>query len=155
MNENKNAVPVVEAGNGEGDQKAVGSFALSSEKYSTGKSTLQGIVALLPCGEENAISTQALVQLAGCSSVRQLQKQIEAERAQGALILSSSAGGYFLPADRAEIRRYEVTLRRRALSTLRTLRVARQALKICEGQEELLMREAGDGGGAEESGQKL
>ncbi len=95
------------------------------------------IESLLPHGEAHAIPTAQLVDLAGYRSVRELQKQIEKERAHGALILSSSTGGYFLPADRAEVVRYMLTLRRRALSTLRTLRSARHALRVCEGQEVL------------------
>ncbi len=95
------------------------------------------IESLLPHGEDNAVSTAQLVALAGCGSARQLQKRIEGERAHGALILSSSTGGYFLPADQAEIRRYELTLRRRALSTLRTLRAARQALSVMDGQRRI------------------
>lgn len=95
------------------------------------------IEALLLRGEANAVSTAQLVELTGYGSARQLQKQIEAERANGALILSSTGGGYFLPADREEIRRYELTLRRRALSTLRTLRAARKALRVCDGQIEV------------------
>ncbi len=95
------------------------------------------IECLLPHGEAQAIPTTQLVALAGVKSARHLQRRIEAERASGALILSSSTGGYFLPADRAEIARYKETLQRRALSTLRTLRAARRALRVCEGQEEL------------------
>lgn len=95
------------------------------------------VESVLQKGEGSAIPSDELVRLMGYRSVRELQKQIEKERAQGALILSSSSGGYFLPADRAEVERYILTLRRRALSTLRTLRAARQALRVCEGQEVL------------------
>ncbi len=95
------------------------------------------IAALLPVGEKNAIPTTELVKLSGLRSVRELQKQIESERHSGALILSSSTGGYFLPENRAEISRYVATLQRRAISTLRTLKTARQALKVLPNQEVL------------------
>lgn len=93
------------------------------------------IESLLPRGEKHAIPAQRLVDLTRFKTVRQLQKQIEAERSRGALILSSSSGGYFLPENKAEIRRFEKTLTRRALSTFRTLRTARAALRVVEGQE--------------------
>lgn len=94
------------------------------------------IESLLPRGEANAVPTKALLKLAGLSDARAMQKQIESERAKGALILSKGGdgGGYFLPTSRAEIARYEQTLRRRALSTLRTLKTARRALKLIDGQ---------------------
>jgi hypothetical protein len=66
------------------------------------------------------------------------------------LILSkcTHGGGYYLPASRAELVAFERTLRRRALGTLRTLRSARQALKIMEGQEAI-------SGAETQSGEKL
>ena len=79
--------------------------------------------------------------LAGCSSIRQLQHEIESERLAGALILSS-AEGYFLPdcdpdKGRAEVRAYVTTLRRRALSILRNLKAARVAAAVDPDQEVL------------------
>lgn len=96
----------------------------------------QGIADLLPCGAENAISTKALVRLTGCSSARQLQGRISAERAQGAVILSSSTGGYFLPAagakGRREIKEYIATLQARSQNTLRAVESAKEALDEME-----------------------
>ncbi len=101
-------------------------------------------------GAENAISSENLVMLAGLSDKRILQAEIEHERSCGALILSkcTHGGGYYLPASRAELVAFERTLRRRALGTLRTLRSARQALKIMEGQEAI-------SGAETQSGEKL
>lgn len=97
------------------------------------------IESLLPHGEGNAIRTAQLVALAGCGSARQLQKLIEAERAHGALILSSSTGGYFLPSSdpdeaRAEIKAFVATVTRRAVSSLSVLESARAALRVLPGQ---------------------
>ena len=91
---------------------------------------------MLLVGEENATTTHELMRLAGITDSRDLRLRIEAERAAGALILSTCAGhgGYFLPLDRGEIERYVGTLRRRALSTLRTLRPAKRALRELDGQ---------------------
>ena len=93
---------------------------------------------LLP-GAENAVTTRQLLAATGIRHVADLQRQIERERAAGALILSKcyDGGGYYLPASRDEIIRYERTLRRRALSTLRTLRAARRVLKDVDGQMEM------------------
>ena len=119
-----------------------GEALVSYEQNITESGQIQGrIAALLPRGEENALPTLELMALAGYASVRQLQKQIEAERAAGALILSASAGGYFLPKNRAEILRYERTLHSRAVNTLRTLQSARRALARIDGQMRV---EAGD-----------
>ena len=119
-----------------------GEALVSYEQNITESGQIQGrIAALLPRGEENALPTLELMALAGYASVRQLQKQIEAERAAGALILSASTGGYFLPKNRAEILRYERTLHSRAVNTLRTLQSARRALARIDGQMRV---EAGD-----------
>ena len=95
----------------------------------------QDISALLPRGEENAVSTKTLVELTGCTSARQLQVRISAERARGALILSTERG-YFLPAEgragRRELRRFVQTMVRRSAGTLRAAESAVTALAIME-----------------------
>lgn len=101
------------------------------------------VEGFLPQGEANAISTAQLVALTGYRSARELQKEIEHERAAGALILSRSGdgGGYFMPSEgeagKREIAVYVQTLRARAVNTLRTLRTARAALAELDGQEEI------------------
>ena len=101
----------------------------------------QGIIDLLPVGAENAISTQTLVSLSGCSSARQLQDRIAAERANGALILSATSGGYFLPDEgekgRLEMQEYIATLHARAINTLRAAQSAKAALAVLEGQQRM------------------
>ena len=126
------------------DTGACNGTTLSGYQFITGAKHRQGFVeSLLPCGAENAIPTAELVKACGFSSARELQKQIEAERLHGALILSRSGngGGYFLPSEGAagqrEIAEYVNTLRARALNTLRTLKTANAALEIIEGQETL------------------
>ena len=93
---------------------------------------------LLP-GADNAVTTAQLLAATRFRHVADLQRQIERERAAGALILSTCArgGGYYLPASRDEILRFERTLRRRALSTLRTLRAARRVLREVPGQTQI------------------
>ena len=91
------------------------------------------IEKLLRTGKENAIDSHSLADLAGCKSVRELQQVIAAERAAGAVILSSTTGGYFLPANRQEIREFCVTLQNRSENTLIALRSAKKALMEDEG----------------------
>ena len=82
-------------------------------------------------GKKNAISSQRLADLAGCKSVRELQKIIAQERENGAVILSTgeNGGGYFLPANVTEVREFIVTLESRGKGTLAALRSARKYLK--------------------------
>ena len=64
----------------------------------------------------------------------------------GALILSKSGsgGGYYLPDDgeagRREIAAFVRTVNARAVNSLRTLKAARRALEIAEGQTNLFDR---------------
>lgn len=55
-----------------------------------------GIASLIPKGKENAIMLQDLARLIGLSD-RETKRKIQELRDQGAVILSSSSGGYFLP----------------------------------------------------------
>lgn len=142
MRQNRKAAPDVEAiESGAGNQisgQAIGDPFLNSN---TRGPKPQGIVDLLPVGAENAMSTQQLVSLCGCSSARQLQERIAAERAHGALILSATSGGYFLPDEgekgRLEMQEYIATLHARAINTLRAARSAKAALAVLEGQQRM------------------
>ena len=100
------------------------------------------IEQLLPQGEENALPTNDLVRLSGFKDSRSLQSAIAVERDNGALILSTSknGGGYFLPDDGSkgtrEIKDFIHTLNNRAISTQRTLRSARRAVKMERSSDE-------------------
>ena len=90
-------------------------------------------------GSENAVRTPDLLSMSGIRDKRGLQHLIEKERSAGAVICSKcrSGGGYYLPSSKSEIVDYERTLTSRALGTLRSLRSARRALKIMDGQTQL------------------
>lgn len=80
-------------------------------------------------GKENAIPSKALAQALGFQGVRDLQRQIERERAAGAVILSDPCGGgYYLSTDAEELRRFTQTLNARAKNTLRAAESAQRAL---------------------------
>lgn len=50
------------------------------------------IYELLDTGKENALSTEYLKQALGFRDVRSLRKQVETERLNGKIIISSSGG---------------------------------------------------------------
>lgn len=89
------------------------------------------IADLLPTGKTNAIPSQTLAYLTGCKSVRELQELIAAERAAGAVILSTcyDGGGYYLPETQAEVQEFIRTLESRGKNTLAALRSAREYLQ--------------------------
>ncbi len=85
-------------------------------------------------GRECAIASKLLAKALGFQSVRDLQKQIERERAAGAVILSDPCGGgYYLSNDPAELRRFTQTLHARAKNTLRAAESAQRALDAVTG----------------------
>ena len=93
---------------------------------------------LLP-GKENALTPEYLTVKCHFSSVRMLQKQIEAERKAGKVILSNTTppGEYYLPVagDTMEIRKFIRTLKNRGENTLRILESARSLLEELESDE--------------------
>jgi len=112
---------------------------MNSSTYSERATTL--VAQHLGRGAGRALSVDDLLMLTGFKNARSLHSQIAAERESGSLILSSTRGGFYLPAageqGRREIAAFVRTLRSRALSTLRALRSAKGALAIIEGQTRL------------------
>lgn len=91
-------------------------------------------------GKQNAVASQALADLVGCGSVRELQEIIAKERAAGTVILSTCGcgGGYFLPipGERHEVVEYIQTLRSRAKNTLVAIESAEAYLRQLDGARE-------------------
>lgn len=96
------------------------------------------IASLLKPGRQNATSTKQLLALTGYKHVRDLQLEIARERNQGALILSGSDPGYWLPESKADIERYVYTMEQRGKNIFRAVQSARKALGAMPGQLELL-----------------
>ena len=89
----------------------------------------------LSYGRENAVRSKDLAKRLGFKTVRELQKQTEAERAAGYVILSDSQGaGYYLSNDPVELRRFVNTLNARAANTIRASESAQRALDAATGQ---------------------
>lgn len=87
-------------------------------------------------GRENAIQSKMLAEALGFQTVRDLQKQIERERAAGAVILSDChGGGYYLSNDPEELLRFTRTLNARARNTIKAAQSAQRALDAATGQE--------------------
>ncbi len=93
------------------------------------------IYNLLPTGEQNAIHAEELAGVAGVTP-RELRKEIERERREGALILSSP-NGYFRheEGNTPELRRFIQTMERRGKSTFSVIKVTREALRAEETAE--------------------
>ena len=92
------------------------------------------IMELLPEGKENAISSEELVGIIKLKSSRELRLKIAKERNAGAIILSTTSGGYYRSTDREEIAEFIRTLEKRAKSTMKVLKSAKRYLKNVEGQ---------------------
>jgi hypothetical protein len=89
-------------------------------------------------GKGNTVPSKELARTMGFRSVRELQKQIERERASGAVILSDPCGGgYYLSDDPAELARFTRTLNARARNTVRAAQSAQRALDAATGQESI------------------
>ena len=92
------------------------------------------VYEILKVGEENALSPDYLRVTLGFTSNRAVQKQIEKERGQGKVILSSttSPGGYYRSNSPMDIRKFCITLENRANRTLDALNGAKALLKDLE-----------------------
>lgn len=87
-------------------------------------------------GRDKAIPFKDLAEALGFQTVRDLQKQIERERAAGAVILSDChGGGYYLSNDPEELLRFTRTLNARARNTIKAAQSAQRALDAATGQE--------------------
>ena len=95
------------------------------------------IADLLPTGKENTISTKELLKITGFRSARELQQHIALERKAGAVICSSTTGGYFLPANHTETAEFCKSLENRAKNTFIALRSAKRSLSLPDDQKNL------------------
>lgn len=95
------------------------------------------VYEILKVGEKNALSPDYLRATLGLTSNRAVQKQIEKERGQGKVILSSTQppGGYYLPDSPVSIRKFCLTLENRANRTLDALKGAKELLKEFEMED--------------------
>ncbi len=90
------------------------------------------ILMILPEGKDNAISADALLTILNLKSKRELQLKIAQERKAGALILSSTSGGYYTSKNRVEVAEFVRTLENRAKHTFLAIKTARRFLRETE-----------------------
>ena len=89
------------------------------------------IVDFLPVGEENAVTMIELANMLNCSK-REARALIYEARCKGAVICSSpdsAKGGYFLPKNNDEVRRFIMFAEHRINSTKEATRSAKKFLK--------------------------
>ena len=86
------------------------------------------IYELLDIGKENALSTEYLKQALGFRNVRSLRKQVERERLNGKIIISSD-GGYYKPSNSLEVKEFVRNLENTANSMIK---IAELAKVYCE-----------------------
>lgn len=87
-------------------------------------------------GKENAMSKAELMELCGFTDTRALQLQIAKERADGAIICSTTVGqgGYYLPQDKEEVREFIKSMTSRAKKTFNAIKSARKYMEQMDGQ---------------------
>ena len=93
------------------------------------------LFAMIPEGEGNALHMSELSARLGMED-REVRKRILDLRKAGYLIVAS-VNGYFRPTTRGEIRKFYHQRKKSAISTLQSVKAAREALKALEGQLDL------------------
>ena len=92
------------------------------------------IADFLNRGQQNATHLKQLVVLADLPE-RAVRRQIEAERKGGTMILSDCKGGYFLPGDPDELKRFSRSMARRANKIMTVAKTAEAAYVRALGQQ--------------------
>lgn len=101
---------------------------------------------LLSRGKENAKTTEELMRACHFESRRELTLQIAKEREAGELICgtTSGQGGYYLPADRAEVLEFIKSMSNRAINIFKAVKSARKYLEQIDGQISMDEQKNGD-----------
>ena len=92
------------------------------------------IEPLLPYGKDNSISSKELMTVLNMTE-RELRARVAYERNHGAIICSSTTGGYFKFKSREELKEFYKGLQKKADSIYQALRSAEKALIETEGQQ--------------------
>lgn len=78
-----------------------------------------GLLSLIPIGQENAISMKSLARLTD-STLQEVRQWVENARLSG-MIIASSQSGYYIPVNEEELVDYYVRTKRRLNTTRNTL----------------------------------
>lgn len=95
------------------------------------KPKYDGLLSLIPVGQENAISQTSLSRLLDCS-LQDVRQWVENARLDG-MIIASSQFGYYIPVDEEELRDFYIRTRNRIRTSLQTL--VPVARKLREGKQ--------------------
>lgn len=108
--------------------------------------------AVIPRGKENAIHLLPLSEKLGVSD-HTAKKYVQAARRNG-LMICSGQDGYWITDNSDEIRAFETTLHKQAISRLRTTKPMRDTLKEYKGQISLDDFSKGASEGVRENGKE-
>ena len=97
------------------------------------------LMSILPRGKENAIKSDVLMNLIGLSGKREVGQVIQEARSKGAVILSDTTNGYYLPSNKTEIESFIKSMEKRGKLILKATKSAKKQLTFLEGQEEMEM----------------
>lgn len=90
------------------------------------------IINFIPCGKPNAIHLRELVE-ASNKKPTIIKKEIKEARQKGIFVLSGSCG-YWISNDKEEQREFIATMRKQALSRLKSIKPINDSFKQCTGQ---------------------
>lgn len=97
-----------------------------------GCDSLESIEKYIPIGKENAIHQGELAEVVGVS-VRKLKEMITDARLEGVMICSNG-NGYFIAKNRDEAQAFYISMRKQALTRLKSIKLIRHKLREIEGQ---------------------
>lgn len=86
-----------------------------------------GLLSLIPVGQENAISMKSLARLTD-STLQEIRQWVENARLDG-MIIASAQCGYYIPVDERELFDYYLRTKRRLTTTQKTLVPVAQRLE--------------------------
>lgn len=93
---------------------------------------------ILPTGKDNAIPSRQLATLLGFKDARSLRADIARSRADGQPILSSTIGGYYMPATVEEMKEFSAVIKAKGFHTLEAAvpvdKAIQQAADAASGQ---------------------
>lgn len=102
-------------------------------RFREGVILLSEVIRYLSVGKENAVDLITLSELMDMCP-RNVGRIIHKERANGTVICSST-NGYYLPANKEDIREFVESMQKRATSIFSSLKSAKKYLNTLDGQE--------------------
>ncbi len=108
-----------------------------SRKLKKVRITKEQLLKVIPVGRENAIKSDVLASLLSLHNKREVGFAISEAREKGAVILSDTVNGYYLPSTKTEIESFIKSMEKRGKLILKATKSAKKQLSLIEGQEEM------------------